>query len=103
MRCLVTGGSGFFGHLLLEKLLDRCKTLAVLGIAAAGLLFLAGTTPGGSQKQGRDKAGDLHAAHFMECARACGVCASECESCATRGHWEAASEAGGPARDVHRP
>jgi hypothetical protein len=47
-------------------------------LIAAGALVFGGSFLAADEK----KAGDQHAAHFEQCAKACADCLRECESCA---------------------
>jgi hypothetical protein len=59
--------------------MERRKVLyTVLGLVAAALL--AG---GGQLTAGGKKTVQIPSKHFDECARACGICAGECEHCMT--------------------
>jgi len=60
--------------------MQRASWLSLVGMTVVALFLLSPLATAGGKKQ--DQKHDHHAAHFLECAKACNDCQRECDSCA---------------------
>src|SRR5262245_49195137 len=57
------------------------RTTLMMGTFAAGLLVLGLSVNAEDKKAGSKDPHDMHAGHFMDCAKACDDCARMCDAC----------------------